>query len=51
MRVLIVHAHHEPQSFNGALTRTAVAAMVGDVNLWMASGQEHVVIEPSCDLE
>ncbi len=27
MRVLIVHAHHEPQSFNGALTRTAVAAL------------------------
>ena len=27
MRVLIVHAHHEPTSFNGSLTREAVAAL------------------------
>lgn len=27
MRVLIVHAHPEPKSFNGALTRTATAAL------------------------
>lgn len=27
MRVLIVHAHHEPASFNGAMTRTAVTAL------------------------
>ncbi|HLJ62770.1 MAG TPA: NAD(P)H-dependent oxidoreductase [Stellaceae bacterium] len=27
MRVFIVHAHHEPTSFNGALTREAVAAL------------------------
>jgi NAD(P)H dehydrogenase (quinone) len=27
MRVFIVHAHHEPQSFNGAMTREAVAAL------------------------
>lgn len=27
MRVLIVHAHHEPQSFNGAMTREAVATL------------------------
>ena len=27
MRVLIVHAHHEPKSFNGAMTREAVAAL------------------------
>src|SRR5579872_973189 len=27
MRVFIVHAHHEPQSFNGALTREATAAL------------------------
>jgi NAD(P)H dehydrogenase (quinone) len=27
MRVFIVHAHHEPQSFNGAMTRRAVAAL------------------------
>ena len=29
MRVLIVHAHPEPQSFNAALTRTAAAALRG----------------------
>jgi NAD(P)H dehydrogenase (quinone) len=27
MRVLIVHAHPEPKSFNGAMTRTAVDAL------------------------
>jgi NAD(P)H dehydrogenase (quinone) len=27
MRVLIVHAHHEPTSFNGAMTREAIAAL------------------------
>lgn len=27
MRVFIVHAHHEPKSFNGAMTETAVAAL------------------------
>jgi NAD(P)H dehydrogenase (quinone) len=27
MRALIVHAHHEPESFNGAMTRTARAAL------------------------
>ena len=27
MRVFIVHAHHEPQSFNGAMTREAEAAL------------------------
>ncbi len=27
MRVFIVHAHHEPQSFNGAMTREAMAAL------------------------
>ena len=27
MRVFIVHAHHEPESFNGALTREATAAL------------------------
>lgn len=27
MRVLIVHAHHEPSSFNAALTREAVMAL------------------------
>jgi NAD(P)H dehydrogenase (quinone) len=36
MRVLIVHAHHEPQSFNGAMTREATAAL-------MASGNEVIV--------
>jgi len=29
MRVFIVHAHHEPKSFNGAMTREAVAALEG----------------------
>ena len=28
MRVLIVHAHHEPKSFNSALTRAAAEALV-----------------------
>ncbi len=28
MKVLIVHAHHEPRSFNGAMTRTAQQALV-----------------------
>jgi NAD(P)H dehydrogenase (quinone) len=36
MRVLIVHAHHEPQSFNGAMTREATAALI-------ASGNEVIV--------
>ena len=27
MNVLIVHAHHEPSSFNAALLRTAVVAL------------------------
>jgi NAD(P)H dehydrogenase (quinone) len=36
MRVLIVHAHHEPQSFNGALTREAAAAL-------LAAGSDVVV--------
>ncbi|HXJ42731.1 MAG TPA: NAD(P)H-dependent oxidoreductase, partial [Bryobacteraceae bacterium] len=27
MRFLIIHAHHEPRSFNGAMTRQAVAAL------------------------
>ena len=30
MRVLIVHAHHEPTSFNGAMTRAAVTTL-GDL--------------------
>lgn len=29
MNVFIVHAHHEPASFNGALTRTAREALDG----------------------
>ena len=29
MRVLIVHAHPEPESFNGALTRSARAELIG----------------------
>jgi NAD(P)H dehydrogenase (quinone) len=36
MHVFIVHAHHEPSSFNGALTREAVAALT-------AAGHEVVV--------
>ena len=36
MRVLIVHAHHEPTSFNGALTRHAVEVLT-------AAGHETVV--------
>ena len=36
MRVLIVHAHHEPSSFNGAMTREAAAALA-------AAGHEVVV--------
>ena len=28
MRVFIVHAHHEPKSFNGAMTRIASAGLV-----------------------
>lgn len=36
MRVFIVHAHHEPDSFNGALTRAACAALA-------AAGDEVVV--------
>jgi NAD(P)H dehydrogenase (quinone) len=29
MRILIVHAHHEPASFNGAMTREARACLTG----------------------
>ena len=29
MNILVVHAHPEPKSFNGAMTRTAVAALTG----------------------
>src|SRR6266481_1407299 len=28
VRVFIVHSHHEPKSFNGAMTREAVAALI-----------------------
>ncbi|HXV25586.1 MAG TPA: NAD(P)H-dependent oxidoreductase [Alphaproteobacteria bacterium] len=36
MRVFIVHAHHEPTSFNGAMTREATAALT-------AAGHEVIV--------
>jgi NAD(P)H dehydrogenase (quinone) len=36
MRVFIVHAHHEPASFNGAMTREATAALT-------AAGHEVVI--------
>ena len=36
MRVFIVHAHHEPKSFNGAMTREATAALA-------AAGHEVIV--------
>src|SRR5215469_18028323 len=36
LRFFIVHAHHEPTSFNGAMTREAVAAL-------QAAGHEVVV--------
>jgi NAD(P)H dehydrogenase (quinone) len=36
MKVFIVHAHHEPKSFNGALTEAAIAAL-------MANGHETCV--------
>ena len=36
MRVFIVHAHHEPQSFNGAMTRAATEALT-------AAGHEVIV--------
>jgi NAD(P)H dehydrogenase (quinone) len=30
MKVFIVHAHHEPKSFNGAMTAAATAALIAD---------------------
>ncbi len=30
MKVFIVHAHHEPKSFNGALTEAAIAALTAN---------------------
>ena len=30
MRVFIVHAHHEPKSFNGALTQAAREALLAN---------------------
>jgi NAD(P)H dehydrogenase (quinone) len=36
MNILIVHAHHEPQSFNGAMTREACSAL--------AAAGHHVVV-------
>ena len=36
MRTFIVHAHHEPASFNGAMTRSAVSVL-------LAAGHEVVV--------
>jgi NAD(P)H dehydrogenase (quinone) len=36
MRILIVHAHHEPSSFNGSMTREARAAL-------LAAGHEAIV--------
>jgi len=45
MNVLIVHAHPEPRSFNGALTRTAVRALREQGQLlpgvWPQSGFQH----------
>lgn len=37
MKVLIVHAHPEPQSFNGAMTRTAVQALTQQGHLVQVS--------------
>ena len=48
MKVFIVHAHHEPKSFNGALTDAAVQALTEtghEVRVWyvgLASPEHHL---------
>jgi NAD(P)H dehydrogenase (quinone) len=49
MRVLIVHAHHEPSSFNGAMTREAVAALRGAGHEVVVSDLYAVGFDPVSD--
>lgn len=49
MRVLIVHAHHEPSSFNGAMTREAVAALTGSGHEVVVSDLYAMAFDPVSD--
>ncbi len=49
MRVLIVHAHHEPQSFNGAMTREAKAALIATGNEVVVSDLYAMQFDPISD--
>jgi NAD(P)H dehydrogenase (quinone) len=49
MRVLIVHAHHEPQSFNGAMTREATAALIAAGNEVIVSDLYAMKFDPVSD--
>lgn len=49
MRVFIVHAHHEPQSFNGAMTREAMAALAGAGHEVIVSDLHAVAFNPVSD--
>jgi NAD(P)H dehydrogenase (quinone) len=49
MRVFIVHAHHEPNSFNGAITREAVAALNSAVHSVVVSDLYAMVFNPVSD--
>lgn len=49
MRCLIVHAHHEPQSFNGTLTHRAIATL-GDLGHEVLVSDLHAMgFDPASD--
>lgn len=49
MRIFIVHAHHEPASFNAAMTRTARDALTGDGHRVIISDLHAMGFDPVSD--
>src|ERR1051326_3562549 len=49
MRIFIVHAHHEPTSFNAAMTRTARDALAGHGHRVIISDLHAMGFEPVSD--
>jgi len=49
MRVFIVHAHHEPNSFNGAMTREAVSALEAAGHQTVVSDLYAMAFDPVSD--
>jgi len=49
MRIFIVHAHHEPTSFNGAMTREGVASLAGAGHEVVVSDLYAMAFDPVSD--